>query len=255
MEIECDKKWQMNLRQRCNALFIDCISDSDANQYVKGMSNQLFDILEGFEKQNYPGFQVIKKEAYTVREIKEVINQCRDADILYISAHGYSDSKANVSGILVGDEEWLADTNDFRVPRLVILSACHTSPRGAGNVNIADLFMRAGANVVLSTLIPVEAFLNMKFMVRPFTYIVEAQNGSNQYTTLTDMWMGVTAANAIYEEMRASKGLTEWLHEENKDGCPRVIELQLNRYPGRLMGNNVYEGTTDLIKEMYMKKG
>lgn len=255
LEIECDKKWQMNLRQRCNVLFIDCIGESASNQYVKEMSNKLFDILRGFDKENSPHFQVIKSKAYSVKDIKEVINRYPEADILYISAHGYSSSRSNVSGIMVGEEEWLADTRDFLVPRLVILSACHTSPRGTGTVNIADMFMRAGACAVLSTLIPVEAFSNMKFMARLFTYIVEAQNGSGQYTTLADMWAGITATNAIHEIMRASEGLAEWLNGRNQNGCQRVADLQINRVPGRLVANNVYDSTIALIKEMLHEEG
>lgn len=255
LELECQKKWQMNLRQRCNVLFLDCIGEDVSNRYVKEMSNKLFDILKEFDRQNSPRFQVIKENAYSVQEIKAVINRYPEADILYLSAHGFSDSRSNVSGIMVGEEKWLADTKDFRVPRFVILSACHTSPRGTGTVNIADMFMRAGANAVLSTLIPVGAFSNMKFMARLFTYIVEAQKGSDQYTTLADMWAGITATNAIYEMMRASEGMAKWLNEKNQDGCPRVVDLQLNRVPGRLVGNNVYDSTAELIKEMLHEEG
>ena len=83
--------------------------------------------------------------------------------------------KRNIAGLMVGNEFWMADENDYRVPAVVILSACHVSPRGSGTVNIADMFVRAGAEAVLGTFIPINAKRNMIFINRFYTYIAEAQ--------------------------------------------------------------------------------
>ena len=74
--------------------------------------------------------------------MKKFINDNIDADILHISGHGYYDRKRNIAGLMVGNEFWMADENDYRVPAVVILSACHVSPRGSGTVNIADMFVK-----------------------------------------------------------------------------------------------------------------
>ena len=70
----------------------------------------------------------------------------RDADILYISAHGYYNIKQNMAGIMVGEEFWMA-SEDINVPPIVILSACHSSPRGMGAVNIACLLYTSIRNI------------------------------------------------------------------------------------------------------------
>lgn len=57
-----------------------------------------------------------------------------------------------MAGIMVGEEFWMA-SEDINVPPIVILSACHSSPRGMGAVNIADMFIRNGAISVLGTFI------------------------------------------------------------------------------------------------------
>ena len=105
--------------------------------------------------------------------MKKFINDNIDADILHISGHGYYDRKRNIAGLMVGNEFWMADENDYRVPAVVILSACHVSPRGSGTVNIADMFVRAGAEAVLGTFIPINAKRNMIFINRFYTYMEE----------------------------------------------------------------------------------
>ena len=157
-------------------------------------------------KKKYEGFSVTYQQTYSVESILEFIKNNRDADILYISAHGYYNIKQNMAGIMVGEEFWMA-SEDINVPPIVILSACHSSPRGMGAVNIADMFIRNGAISVLGTFIPVNAHRNLILMTRLFTYIVEAQRKSRQYKTLSDAWCGVVATNAIHELMSESKVL------------------------------------------------
>lgn len=65
-------------------------------------------------------------------------------DILHISGHGYYDRRSNMAGLMVGNEFWMADGNDYTVPPVVVLSACHVSPRGSGTVNVADMLFVQG---------------------------------------------------------------------------------------------------------------
>lgn len=78
-------------------------------------------------------------------------------------------------------------------------------------MNVADLFMRAGAEAVLGTFIPVYAKRNMILINRLYTYIAEAQKGSTQYETLSEAWSGVVATNAIHEMAETSKKFFKWL--------------------------------------------
>lgn len=254
LTMECMKTPQRILSEQCRVLFVDCVEKSNRNIAVKKYSNLLVDTLKRFE-QEYPRFFVDYEETNTVKELTAVLAESnKKYDILYLSAHGFSDRNSNMSGIIVGNEPWLADSNDFQVPKFVILSACHTSPRGTGSVNIADLLIRAGADAVLSTLVPVRADSNMKLMTRLFVYIAEAQRNEKQYETLADAWSGIVAGNAIHEISQSSKALSDWLHEK-RNGKPRIVELQLERAPGRLRRQNIYADTIQLIKEMMSEEG
>lgn len=94
---------------------------------------------------------------------------------------------------------------------MVLLSACHVSPRGYGAVCVADMFQRLGALAVLGTFIPVNAKRNTILMVRLFTYIFEAQNGYKEYKTLADAWTGIVTTNAIHELLQLSEKFEKWM--------------------------------------------
>ncbi|SEL98306.1 CHAT domain-containing protein [Butyrivibrio sp. ob235] len=253
LEYECRKIWQVDFSHKCNVLFLDCIKEDDL---VKTFSNKTYEMMKKFSDPSSrfgsKRFSVDFKRIHNVDELMDVLKspQMRDIDVLYISAHGFSERERNVSGVMIEDEPWIADGNDFKVPPFVVLSACSTSPRGTGNVNIADLLIRAGATAVLSTMVPVDAKANMVIMTRIFTYIVEAQKGSDQYNTLADAWSGVVATNAIHELRAASEGLNSWLYEDRDNLQPRIIDFQLNRCVGRLSAQNIYRDTIKLLKEM-----
>lgn len=155
----------------------------------------------------------------------------------------------------IGNEFWLADENDIHVPPVVILSACHVSPRGSGAVNVADLFIRAGAVAVLGTFIPVNARRNTILMTRLFTYILEAQKGSDQYKTLADAWSGIVSTNAIHELIQSSKSFEKWIYGRNARGKVRLMEFQLERCVKRLHPATIYSATISIIKEMLAEEG
>lgn len=194
-------------------------------------------------------------ETYSVKEIIKFIAENIDADILYISAHGYYTREKNMAGLMVGNELWMANENNLRVPPIVLLSACHVSPRGSGVVNIADLFVRAGAIAVLGTFIPVNAERNMILMTRLFTYIMDAQKGNKQYKTLADAWTGIVATNAIHELIQSSKKLGNWMRGKNPKGKIRMKEFQLERSRGKLHPMTIYSDTIKIIEEMLKEEG
>lgn len=249
LEIEMVKCRQHYLGKKCKVAFAECILPNEENRYVRPMSEIVIQTLENMV-QTYPNFIFECENTYNVQDLKEFINKNIDADILYISAHGHYNPQRNMAGLMIGEEFWMADDNYLRVPPIVILSACHVSPRGSGAVNVADMFIRAGAITVLGTFIPVNAKRNTILMTRLFTYILEGQTGSKQYKTLADAWSGVVSTNAIHELLQTSKKFEKWMYGENPDGNVRMVEFQLKRCVGKLHPTTIYSDTIKIVKEM-----
>ena len=246
---------QWYLGDHCKVAMAECIPDDDENRFVYRMSNEVYHVLQD-QQGKYPNFKVVHEKIGNVKQMLCFISDNLDADILYISAHGYYDSRRNMAGIIVGTEFWMADESEgFDVPPIIILSACHTSPRGIGSVTIADLFLRNGAMTVLGTFIPVNSHRNLILMTRLFTYIAEAQKKYNKYRTLADAWSGIVATNAIHELLETSPSFQEWMYSENRRGIPRVMEFQLERCVNRLRGSHAYSDTIQIIKEMLADEG
>lgn len=248
-QVEMGKCRQHYLGKGCKIAFAECIISNAENRYVREMSEIIFHTLCGMKEQ-YSNMKFEYGETYTIKDIKKFINDNSDADILYISAHGHYARERNMAGLMIGNEFWMADENDLHVPPVVLLSACHVSPRGSGAVNVADLFIRAGAITVLGTFIPVNAKRNMILMTRLFTYILEGQKESSQYRTLADAWAGVVSTNAIHELLQTSDKFEKWMYGKNLNGKVRMIEFQLERCVGKLHPSTIYSDTINIIKEM-----
>lgn len=248
LQIELLKSKQIYLGKKCKIAMAECIIDNDENRSVYNMSESVHKMLNNMTNK-YEGLSVVHEQTYSIDSIKKFIRDNSDADILYISAHGNYSRKHNLAGIMVGDEFWMG-SEDMGVPPIVILSACHTSPRGIGAVNIADMFIRNGAIAVLGTFIPVNAERNAILMTRLFTYILEAQHGSKQYKTLDDAWSGIVSSNAIHELLKSSDSFKEWMLGKNSNGKTRMVEFQLERCVNRLRSTHIYTDTIEIIKEM-----
>lgn len=254
LQIEMSKRRQVYLGARCKVVFAECVINDENNHFIRHCSDGITEILDRLSSNNET-FEYVYKETLTVNELKQFVLENYDADILHISAHGFYNRELNMAGLMVGNEPWLADDIDFQVPPIVILSACHVSPRGNGAVNVADMFMRAGAETVLGTFVPILAPRNSVLIVRLFTYIVEAQKGSSQYKTLSETWQGVVATNAINEIIASSPRLMEWFTGINSKGKNRFIDFTKERSVGRLHGPNIYSETINIVKEMLAEEG
>lgn len=239
---------------RCKIAFAECILNDEQNRGIRACSDAIVYSLKRLSKENEK-LQVSYCETLTIFDLKKFISDNMDADILHISGHGYYDRRSNMAGLMVGDEFWMADESDYRVPPVVVLSACHVSPRGSGTVNVADMFMRAGAEAVLGTFIPIDAKRNMVLINRLYTYIAEAQKGSMQYKTLSEAWSGVVATNAIHEMAETSKIFFEWIWSVNCKGKVRMMDFTMERSVGRLHGSTMYADTILIVKEMLHEEG
>lgn len=131
-------------------------------------------------------------------------------DVLIISAHGSYDG--NRAGFWIRDEKCL-DIPVAKLPPVVILSACHTAPRGQVNVSIADLLIRRGARAILATLSPIDVRRNAQLMRRLFIYWAEAVNGVMPIRDLSRLWRWVVASNAVLDIAATSPQIQEWFHQ------------------------------------------
>lgn len=254
MQIEMRKHQQLFLDKGFKIVFAECVINDKQNKFVRTCSDGIMYMLKKLCSEN-SNMQVIYNETLTIKELKKFIQDNSDADILHISAHGHYDRRNNMAGLMIGNEFWMADENDFRVPPVVVLSACHVSPRGSGCVSVADLFLRVGAEAVLGTFIPVRAKRNMLLMNRLYTYIVEAIKGNMQYKTLSEAWSGIVATNAILEMQEDSPNFSKWIMGNDKNDKSRFIEFTLKRSVGRLHGRTMYADTISVIKEMLHEEG
>lgn len=251
---EMVKHRQLYYGNQCKIAFAECILNDSQNRFIRSCSDSIVYSLKKLSAENGK-MQVTYRETLTIKDLKEFISDNLDADILHISAHGHYDRRSNMAGLMVGNEFWMADENDYRVPFVVVLSACHVSPRGSGTVDVADLFMRAGAEAVLGTFIPVSAKRNMILINRFYTYIAEAQKGSMQYKTLSEAWSGVVATNAIHEIAGTSRRFYEWIWGMNSQGKLRMMDFAMGRSVGRLHGRTMYADTILIVKEMLHEEG
>ena len=251
---EMVKHRQIHHGSRCKIAFAECVPDDSQNKWIRSTSASIIHSLKNFCADNEK-MEYAYAETLTVKELKDFITENSDADILHISAHGSYDRNINMAGLMVGHEFWMGDDNDYRLPPGVILSACHVSPRGSGVVNVADMFVRAGAEAILGTFVPVNARRNMILINRLYTYINEAQKGGKMYKTLSEAWSGVVATNAIHELTASSQKFSEWIMGKNENGELRLMDFTMKRCPGRLHGSSMYRDSIDILKEMLHEEG
>lgn len=245
---------QILLEKRCKILFIECVKDTKENRIIRDCSQKIIESIK-FAQKNAINMNYEYVEAYTIQKIKNILTSRHlDTEIVIISAHGFYNRSQNLAGIIVGDEEWYAGDNDYYVSPIILLSACHTSPRGTGVVNAAEMFFRCGALAVLSTLVTIEAQRNAILISRLFVYIAEAQKGNNQYKNLSEAWSGIVGTNAIEEIIAGSQNLKNWFYGEN-NGVNRAYDFKMNRSKGRLRTAYIYEDTINIIKEMLVEEG
>lgn len=242
LQFELLPKRSISLKKKFKIAFAQCIDNND----------KIFDYSEYvhvFFKKQSDYFTINHSNIKTVEEMIDFVKQNQDADILYISAHGWYKKDQNIAGIAIGNEIWMANEN-LIFPPVVILSACHVSPRGRGAVCISDLMMRNGALAVLGTSIPVDVIRNDILMVRLFTYMIEVFENRREPQDLSRLWNYIVSTNAIHEIMKQSKSLEKWMYEEIAPNKTRLHEFELERCVGRLRANYIYSDTIAIIKEM-----
>lgn len=174
-------------------------------------------------------------------------------DVLVISAHGFYTPDNNVAGLMIGTEPSVGDDLG-PMPPMVILSACHSGPRGAGPVSVSDLLLRSGASAVLSTLVPVRVQHNSAFMVRFLLYMSEAIGGVESHASVLDLWHRVQTNTVIIDILHGNPKLLAWGYSDT-DGVPPIVEFMDSRSHGKIRPQHLYADAEAVLLEIAGERG
>ena len=131
-----------------------------------------------------------------------------------------------------------------RLPPIVFLSACHTTPRGRGAVSIADLLIRKGAMVILGTLIPVRVDRSAVLMQRLLLYMEQAVAGNEPLYRLDEALHKALALNAVHDIETMSRRVMDWMASPYMGSGRSVIgEFKRATFKGRLRPYHIYRDT------------
>jgi hypothetical protein len=231
-------------------LIVECIPETDP---VGAISRSSWSLAARELTQPDRSVFVDHVEASNVGEVAKAIATHRP-DVLILSAHGVYEPDSNMAGLMIGDGISVGD-DIGRMPPVVILSACHSGPRGAGPVAVADLLLRAGARAVLSTLVPVDVRHNSTFMTRLLLYMSESIGGSEVHTTLMDLWHRVQTNTVILDVLYGNPKLLEWGHAEVNGRTPPVVEFMSTRSAGRIRTSHLYQDTEAVLLDIAEDRG
>jgi hypothetical protein len=248
LQQECATHSIVYLKKNLTVLVAECLEDGDR---IKPISRAAWGMLKG----NISGHSNVEcdyVECNSSAQLNEALRQ-KDYSVLILSAHGAHVQSANVAGLKIGEEVFMG-VGLQNIPSLVLLSACHTAPRGVGTVSVADLLLRQGAVAVLGTLIPVDVRKNAILMMRLFVYILEAMQGRYPFRSLDQVWHHVATSNAVSEILTSSRSLSQWAGSIYKERSV-IEEFMLYRSKSRLRPEHIYEDTERLLEEIAHERG
>lgn len=197
--------------------------------------------------------EIVVVNASTPDAIRSAIDH-ESPSILIISAHGFYSRRQNVSGIVVGGVPIMGPELGS-MPPLVILSACHVSPRGVGVVSIVDMLLRQGATAVLGTQVPINAMSDLRLLGRFFTNLIAGITGELPLRTIQEVWQHVLATNALYDVLRVSRRVEHWAFEGSIGDRNLLVEFSNFRSAGRLRSSHIYSDTEAILQELANETG
>ena len=240
----------INLSQGFGVLVAECIPSVDP---VGAVSRSAWGVAQTLVQDGgYPiDFKVA--ETLSVADLRSAIEETAPA-ILVISAHGAYRIRSNLAGLIIGDQICLGpELGDL--PPVVILSACHVAPRGAGAVGITDILLRQGALAVLGTQVPVDVGHNAILLTRLFLYLAETLARREDYSTLLDAWHHVQTSNAVNDILYGNSRLRDWGLRHGRDGSWILGEFMDSKSRGRIRRGYVYQDTEGVLGEMADERG
>lgn len=230
-------------------LVAECIAQNDR---LAGLSHEAWRGLKEIVEETH-GCTVDIVPIASEEHLSKALGE-KQYDVLILSAHGRYERDRNFAGIVIGDTVSLL-LNIERVPPVVLLSACHVAPRGAGVVTIADLLVNLGARAVLGAVVPISAFDNAILMTRFFVYICETLAGRESYRTLAEIWHHTISSNAVHDIYGASVRFREWAMSPDERGIVVDTEFKLEASRDRIHGRHIYRDTEIVLAEIADRRG
>lgn len=229
--------------RRLRVLIIECLATND---HIYPFSIRTWNFVQS---QLSTRFDVSVVHADSIPSLRNAV-ESHTCDVLILSAHGASGPAMNQQSLVVGSELYTG-VEIMHMPPIVLLSACKTSPRGTGTVNVADMLLRQGTYAVVCTLVPVDVRHNGVLFVRLLTNIGVAQAGGLEMETLAEVFAYTTMSNAVsdivHSASRHSTNELEWRTMQ--------YEFMRKRSSGCLRLSHVYEDSEAVLREIARDRG
>ncbi|WMY79410.1 CHAT domain-containing protein [Citricoccus sp. I39-566] len=239
----------VDLSRGMRVLVVECIPHTDpVGQISRAAWSLAGEELSNQDRSVFVDFV----EAANKEEVALAV-AAHEPNVLVLSAHGVYDADSNMAGLAIGSEVSMGDDLG-PMPPMVILSACHSGPRGAGPVSVADILLWAGARTVLSTLVPVDVRHNSAFMTRLLLYMSESIGGVESHISFLDLWHRVQTNTVILDVLYGNPRLLEWGHSKEK-GTPPIVEFMSKRSTGRIRPWRLYEDVEAVLLEIAAERG
>lgn len=247
---ELQPAMHIDLGRKMRVLVAECIPTDDT---VGLLSRMAWSAVKGTFDEYANGVSIILAETLNRKSLQQAVAR-HSPDILIISAHGAV--VGNAAGLVIGKKEFCLELGFDVPPPLVILSACHVAPRGAGAISVTDLLLREGVFAVLGTQIPVDVRHNAVLTSRFLVNIAEAQADANRHQSLLEIWHMTQSGNAVNDVLSPSnRSLHEWGLSRGPDGQTVLADFMMNRSVGRLRNAHIYEDTEAVLGEMAEEQG
>jgi hypothetical protein len=245
VQMELSSLPSVDLSGGARVLIAECIPATDP---VGRLSRVGFEAIRDNRHLADGGLAITLVETLSVEALRAAIST-HLPDILVISAHGKLSPNGLVAGLSIGDRTVLGGIGPL--PPLVILSACHVAPRGAGAVSVADLLLREGAFAVLGTQVPVNVRRNAMLTVRFLANLAVAIGGDDSYgDNLLSVWRHVQAGNAVLDILDGNRRLREWGFGAGPGGRSVVEEFMRVTSADRLSRGDIYRDTEAVLGDM-----
>ena len=239
LQFELTLPLMMFWRKGFSILLAECIPINDP---IGPLSRNFSNYLAQFIQEEVPSVDFETKEIFQKNDLVDILAQ-QKYDVLILSAHGVVSEERNVAGIICGDDI-LYGPELPELPPLVILSACSTSPRGRGLVNIGDECLRQGAKAVVSTFAPVDVNRNAKLLSRFIANMsasIENEDDAD-YRTVMDAWYQTVATNTVNDVMDS--------YPRQSINKPDIVyEFMTTASRGRLRQGHVIDDTIEVLCE------
>lgn len=234
-----------------SVLVVECLAARDPVRKISELSWRMQ--IDQLRRDTNGAIECRYEVVKSVADMRALLKSNR-VNVLVISAHGQYHPLGRAAGIVMESGPVLE--LDVELPPVVLFSACHVAPRGAGAVSVADIAFRSGAVAVLGTLFPIRADHNALFMTRLFTNICASMQRDSKLNNLAEVTQQVLALNAVIDILNGSARTMQWALRRGPNGRPPpLVDFMDERSVGRLLPGHTYEQTEAVLLEIARDHG